>query len=153
MLDVSNEVGRLERVIVHRPGDEVVRMTQWELEPLLFDDILSVDVARAEHDVLVEILRHDGAQVIEVEDVLVEALQRAPAPAVQALLAQVTKGAGNPEIAPMIADWKPRRLARALIAGVEWSELHDAPTTLSRMRVGLDGEPSMALPHGQLTLK
>lgn len=146
MLDVSNEVGRLERVIVHRPGDEVVRMTQWQLEPLLFDDILSVDVAQAEHDVLVEILRHDGAEVIEIGSVLTRALERAPAPAVQDLLSRVTRGAGYTEIAPMIADWEPDRLARGLIAGVHWNDLQGAPRTLARIRVDRDGDHSMPLP-------
>ena len=55
-VEVRNEVGELVRVVVHGPGDEVARMTQFELEPLLFDDILSVDVARLEHETLCDIL-------------------------------------------------------------------------------------------------
>ena len=78
-IGVYSEVGPLERVVVHNPGAEIVRMTQFELDHLLFDDILAPDVASQEHALMCEILASEGARVEEVADLLTEALRRAPA--------------------------------------------------------------------------
>jgi arginine deiminase len=59
---VDSEIGPLELVLVHRPGDEVVRMTQRELDELLFDDILSPAETVREHGLMVEILKRAGAR-------------------------------------------------------------------------------------------
>jgi arginine deiminase len=47
---VNSEVGRLRRVLVHRPGLEHTRLTPSNAEDLLFDDVLWVSRAKAEHD-------------------------------------------------------------------------------------------------------
>ena len=57
---IDNEVEALRRVVVRRPGAEIERMTQHELERLLFDDILSPTETGREHDIMVEILRGGG---------------------------------------------------------------------------------------------
>ena len=41
-LGVHSEVGRLRRVMVHRPGLEHTRLTPSNAEELLFDDVLWV---------------------------------------------------------------------------------------------------------------
>ena len=38
-LAVESEIGRLEQVILHRPGDEMKRLTPQNKDDLLFDDI------------------------------------------------------------------------------------------------------------------
>ena len=57
---VHSEVGRLRRVIVHRPGLEHSRLTPSNAEELLFDDVIWV--TRAEHDMFVEALIQSGAR-------------------------------------------------------------------------------------------
>ena len=47
---VHSEVGRLRKVLVHRPGLEHNRLTPSNAEELLFDDVLWVDRAKSEHD-------------------------------------------------------------------------------------------------------
>ncbi len=145
-LSVFSEVGALERVLVHRPGPEIDRMTQLELEPLLFDDILEPELAGGEHDVLRQILEVEGATVLEVQDLLTRAVHRAPAEAVADLLDEVCRGAAVPELAPHLAAWPAERLARALVAGVRWSELDEPPATLARLREHLDGPVHLAIP-------
>ena len=39
-LKVYSEIGRLRRVLLHRPGSEIDRMVPSMMEHLLFDDIL-----------------------------------------------------------------------------------------------------------------
>ena len=40
---VGSEVGALRQVIVHRPGDEMTRLTPTNKDDLLFDDVLWLD--------------------------------------------------------------------------------------------------------------
>jgi arginine deiminase len=71
---VQSEVGKLRKVMVHRPGLEHSRLTPSNAEDLLFDDVLWVSRAKAEHDMFCEAMRERGVQVFEAEDLLAEAL-------------------------------------------------------------------------------
>jgi arginine deiminase len=71
---VHSEVGRLRQVMVHRPGLEHSRLTPSNAEELLFDDVLWVKQAKAEHDMFCEVMRERGIQVFEAEQLLAEAL-------------------------------------------------------------------------------
>jgi len=73
-LGAHSEVGRLRRVLVHRPGLEHTRLTPSNAEELLFDDVIWVARAKAEHDMFVEVMRDRGVEVFEVEQLLAEAL-------------------------------------------------------------------------------
>jgi len=73
-LGVHSEVGRLRRVMVHRPGLEHNRLTPSNAEELLFDDVLWVSRAKQEHDAFCEVMRERGVEVFEVERLLAEAL-------------------------------------------------------------------------------
>ena len=71
---VYSEVGRLRRVIVHRPGLEHTRLTPSNAADLLFDDVLWVAQAKAEHDMFAEAMRDRGVEVFEAETLLTQAL-------------------------------------------------------------------------------
>jgi arginine deiminase len=71
---VNSEVGRLRQVMVHRPGLEHTRLTPSNAEELLFDDVLWVARAKAEHDMFCEAMRDRGVEVFEAEDLLAQAL-------------------------------------------------------------------------------
>jgi arginine deiminase len=71
---VHSEVGKLRKVMVHRPGLEHSRLTPSNAEELLFDDVLWVSRAKAEHDMFCEAMRERGVQVFEAEDLLAQAL-------------------------------------------------------------------------------
>src|SRR5262249_37131615 len=73
-LGVQSEVGRLRRVLVHRPGLEHTRLTPSNAEDLLFDDVLWVSRAKQEHDVFCDRMRERGVEVFEIERLLAEAL-------------------------------------------------------------------------------
>ncbi len=74
MVRVTSEIGRLQKVLVHEPGPEVDRMVPPMMEELLFDDILFGDRARDEHRRFRRLLQLLGIEVVEANDVLVEAL-------------------------------------------------------------------------------
>jgi len=71
---VYSEVGKLRKVIVHRPELSLKRLTPANHDELLFDDILWVERAQAEHDQFVEVMRARGIEVYYVLDLLTEAL-------------------------------------------------------------------------------
>ncbi|MEU4690693.1 arginine deiminase [Actinoplanes sp. NPDC023714] len=71
---VHSEVGKLRKVMVHRPGLEHTRLTPSNAEELLFDDVLWVERAEAEHDAFCDAMRGRGVEVFEVENLLTEAL-------------------------------------------------------------------------------
>ena len=71
---VQSEVGRLRRVMVHRPGLEHTRLTPSNAEDLLFDDVLWVSRAKSEHDAFCEVMRERGVEVFDAEQLLTEAL-------------------------------------------------------------------------------
>jgi arginine deiminase len=73
-LGAYSEVGRLRRVMVHRPGLEHTRLTPSNAEDLLFDDVIWVARAKAEHDMFVEAMRDRGVEVFLAEQLLAEAL-------------------------------------------------------------------------------
>ncbi|PPK67353.1 arginine deiminase [Actinokineospora auranticolor] len=73
-LGVHSEVGKLRRVVVHRPGLEQTRLTPSNAADLLFDDVLWVTRAKAEHDAFCEVLRERGVDVLYAELLFAEAL-------------------------------------------------------------------------------
>ncbi len=76
-LSVSNEIGRLHRVIVHRPDVGVSRVTPKRSDELLFDDIVYLPAMQREHDVFTDLLRAfcGDEGVIDWSVLLVEALR------------------------------------------------------------------------------
>ena len=75
MFHVDSEVGRLRQVILHRPGLELKRLTPDNAADLLFDDVLWVSRAQAEHDAFADALRSRGVVVHYYSDLLTQTLE------------------------------------------------------------------------------
>jgi arginine deiminase len=71
---VYSEVGKLRKVMVHRPELSLKRLTPTNVHDLLFDDVVWVKKARWEHDVFVDHMRSRGIEVLLVSDLLTETL-------------------------------------------------------------------------------
>jgi arginine deiminase len=74
-LQVNSEIGRLKKVLLHRPGYEIENLTPELMERLLFDDIPYLEVARQEHDAFAQIFRDNGVEVFYLEDLTAETLE------------------------------------------------------------------------------
>src|SRR5512133_169049 len=72
---VHSEVGKLRKVIVHRPELSLQRLTPGNHDELLFDDVLWVERAQWEHDQFVARMRERGVEVLYVQALLAEALK------------------------------------------------------------------------------
>src|SRR5574340_328747 len=74
MFRVDSEVGRLRQVILHRPDLELKRLTPDNAADLLFDAVLWVSRAQAEHDAFADVLRSRGVVVHYYSDLLAQTL-------------------------------------------------------------------------------
>lgn len=122
---VASEVGRLKRVMLHRPGRELERLTIDNKDELLFDDILWVEEAQKEHDAFADLLRDNGVEVVyfrnsfsqvlrdeEIRSRILDdslALEALDVPLVQALKKE-------------LMDFSPSDLADILISGLTKEE-------------------------------
>ncbi len=74
MIEVKSEIGRLKRVMLHRPNGELENLVPEYLLKLLFDDIPYLKTAQKEHDRFASILRDYGVEVLYLEDLLADVL-------------------------------------------------------------------------------
>jgi arginine deiminase len=68
---VTSEIGRLEKVICHTPGPELLAVTPATRDDFLYDDIIDLDQARREHALFRAMLSR-FSEVHEVHDLLEE---------------------------------------------------------------------------------
>ena len=78
-VNVKSEIKPLKKVLLHRPGRELLNLTPNTLEELLFDDIPFLKVAQEEHDYFAQILRDNGVEVVYLEKLMAEVLDADPA--------------------------------------------------------------------------
>lgn len=77
-VNVPSEIKPLKKVLLHRPGKELLNLTPNTLERLLFDDIPFLKVAQQEHDAFAQALRDNGVEVVYLEDLTTEVLDANP---------------------------------------------------------------------------
>lgn len=123
---VSSEIGRLDQVLLHRPGKEMLRLTPSNKDDLLFDDVLWLDRAQDEHDAFAETLRSRGVEVLYLAELLAEALanREARSRVLDVVVTEEACGAGIEDAVRSYADsLSDGDLAELLIAGVTKAEL------------------------------
>lgn len=73
-INVNSEIGKLKKVMLHRPGKELENLMPEYLDRLLFDDIPYLRIAQEEHDSFANILRQSGVDVVYLSDLVEESL-------------------------------------------------------------------------------
>lgn len=73
-IHVYSEIGKLKKVLLHRPGKELENLVPKILTELLFDDIPFLKIAQEEHDTFSKTLTSLGVEVVYVENLLAQAL-------------------------------------------------------------------------------
>lgn len=125
-LYVGSEIGRLRRVILHRPELSLQRLTPRNMEDLLFDDVLRVNQAAAEHDRFAETLRQNGVEVLLLQQLLAQTLEDPEARA-WVLDRQVTEHQLGPVLAEAIRTHLEQQdaaaIASALLGGLTLDDL------------------------------
>ena len=75
VINVKSEIETLKKVLLHRPGNELLNLTPDTLSRLLFDDIPFLPEAQKEHDEFAHILKENGIEVVYLEDLMAEVLE------------------------------------------------------------------------------
>ena len=126
----TSEIGRLKRVLLHRPGGELENLMPEYLERLLFDDIPYLQEAQKEHDAFADCLRQQGVEVVYLTDLVAESLT---GPEVrQDFLHQFLDESGveDPRTRGMLEEYlgamSDRAMVSAMMAGVRKDELRAA---------------------------
>ena len=127
---VYSEVGKLRKVIVHRPGLAIARLTPSNCQALLFDDVLWVKQARQEHLAFVDEMRHRGIEVYHVRELLEETMRDAKARAwlLKLRVNENTVGVGMAEdLYAALMEMDAYTLSVHLIGGISRAELPFEP--------------------------
>ncbi|WP_279237131.1 arginine deiminase [Alkaliphilus serpentinus] len=74
-IQVYNEIGKLKRVLLHCPGEEIENIVPDYLTRLLFDEIAFLKQAKKEHQQFSDILRNEGVEVLYLTELMAEILQ------------------------------------------------------------------------------
>lgn len=72
-INVQSEIGKLDAVLLHRPGAEVENMTPRNVQRALYSDILNLSIAQKEYSQLSGVLSK-VCKVYEVTDLLIKVL-------------------------------------------------------------------------------
>jgi arginine deiminase len=123
---VHSEVGRLRKVMVHRPDLSLQRLTPSNHDDLLFDDVLWVERAQYEHDQFVSRMRERGVEVFLLQDLLAEALEASEEcrhRLIELVASEYTVGVSLvDDVRALLANLKPDELAKHLIGGLTVAE-------------------------------
>lgn len=144
---VHSEVGELKKVIVHRPGLEMRRLTPTNARELLFDDVIWASRAGQEHDAFVDLMVNDfGIQVMRVHELL-EDVVRDPEGRAYILDRKLTPDEvgvlGATEVRAWMDELDAATLVRHLIGGLTVSEL---PGDIGAAKAKAWGEGEFAMP-------
>ena len=126
-LHTTSEIGKLRRVLLHRPGRELENLMPEYLERLLFDDIPYLKLAQEEHDQFAQTLRDCGAEVLYLTDVTAEAIadDGVRRQFIEDFLSEA--GLSNERVRDMLREYFASLPAKALVeqmaAGVRKSEV------------------------------
>ena len=77
-IHVTSEINPLKKVLLHRPSNELLHLSPDTLHELLFDDIPYLGAAQKEHDAFAQILKQSGVEVVYLEDLMSETLEKNP---------------------------------------------------------------------------
>ena len=123
----TSEIGRLRRVMLHRPGLELENLVPEYLERLLFDDIPYLKEAQREHDAFAECLRAQGVEVVYLTDLVVQSITDDAVR--QELIRQFLTESGVADdrlrnrLYDHLADMPDREMVAAMMAGIRKSSL------------------------------
>ena len=122
----DSEVGTLKTVMLHRPGNELKRLTPRNNDKLLFDGIPWIARAQEEHDAFAQILRERDVEVLYLTDLLTETLASEDARnhAITTGLAGLHLGDTlRTYLAHALRDASPSELTEYLTAGIRNDEV------------------------------
>ncbi|MEN2990489.1 arginine deiminase [Tistrella sp. BH-R2-4] len=153
-LGVHSETGRLRQVIICRPGLAHRRLTPSNCQDLLFDDVFWVKQAQKDHDVFAGLMRNEGVEVLDVNNLLAETLDIAEGRAF-VLDHRITPDHVGVGMQPELRGWMDTlpgaKLAEYLLGGLAADDLPFEPHNLFGSYLGHHGFILPPLPNALFT--
>jgi arginine deiminase len=122
-----SEIGKLNKVLLHRPGEELEALTPSTIERLLFDDIPYLKIAQEEHDKFANTLRANGVEVVYYVE---EAGKAMSDPAIQIQfvndflnLSKINSKGLRLAMTQFLLEMPPEEMVRKVIAGIKREEV------------------------------
>ncbi len=125
-IHIDNEYDTLEAVLVHRPGDEIDRLTHDNMGAFLFEDVPYLKRMQAEHDGFVAKMRERGIDVLYLKEHVAAVLEDDGVRA--SLVETVCDTASVPAIVEDLLNahhWSNQELLDILFEGITASEYKD----------------------------
>ena len=130
----TSEIGRLRRVLLHRPGGELENLMPEYLERLLFDDIPYLKEAQRGHDAFADCLRQQGVEVVYLTDLVTEAITDGDARAELLRLFLEESGVRDDRVRRSLEEYlsalPDREMVSAMMAGVRKTQLRTGSVRL-----------------------
>ncbi|AHC13616.1 arginine deiminase family protein [Salinispira pacifica] len=120
---LHSEIGRLESVIMHRPGPEVESVTPDSAHEQLYNEIIPLQAVQSEYSMLWNFMNR-VSNVLEIGDLLTEALGHSEAKrfAIKAVVeSESLDGSKYEEVTERLDALSPGELSRAMIQGLDKS--------------------------------
>ena len=148
-----SEIGKLNKVLLHRPGLELEALTPSTIERLLFDDIPYLKIAQEEHDKFADTLRANGVEVVYYVE---EAGKAMSDPAIQIQfvndflnLSKINSKGLRLAMTQFLLEMPPEEMVRKVIAGIKREEVATKDAT-SLMDLVKDDYPFVSDPMPNL---
>ncbi|WP_114747701.1 arginine deiminase [Pleomorphovibrio marinus] len=132
-LRIYSEYGAIQQVLMHRPGNEIDRLTPYNKNLLLFEDVPYLEEMQKEHDYFCQLIRQAcGAEVLLFQELLMELLLD------KDILLRVMRdslsSSGMTHLAEeLIATLSTYECANALVAGIK---VHEAKRKNPKIQFG-----------------
>ena len=146
---VDSEIGKLRQVILHRPGNEMLRLTPQNKDHLLFDDVLWLERAQEEHDQFAQVLTGRDVEVLYLSDLLAQTLEIPEARdyVLDRVVNENTNGPSATEPLRALTDGlSGAELAEVLIAGITKAELLERTPCPDSLVLASMGDDDLLLP-------
>ncbi len=114
-INVGSEIGKLEGVILHRPGSEVENMTPTNAERALYSDILNLQVSKNEYAQLEGVL-NKVSKTFQVKDLLKDVLTNVEAK--YDLVRKICHHENQPDICKYLLEQDAETCANSIIEGM-----------------------------------
>lgn len=114
-VNIQSEIGQLEGVVLHTPGDEVENMTPGTAQRALYSDILNLSIAKREYAQLKGVLER-YTNTFEIESLLVKVLENYREK--ERLIGKICIAEGATDYFDDLMNMESNLLAKVLIEGV-----------------------------------
>ncbi|MBR6473192.1 MAG: arginine deiminase [Firmicutes bacterium] len=151
-----SEIGKLKKVLLHRPGAELEALTPDTLGKLLFDDIPFLTVAQKEHDQFAQLLKDNGVEVVYYVQ---EAAKAVADPRVKEefineflRLSRINSKGLRAALVIYLMGMEPEKMIEKVISGIKRSEIKTKnATSLMDLIEGEDPYVSDPMPNLYMT--